>query len=78
MLFHTVYSTLVAQPEISLSNYRTSLSKYRTCDTQLIKFKADRLEQGSPNNGLRAKSGPRSHFVNYKIIYVRKIGFGRM
>jgi len=58
MLFHTVYSTLVAKPEISLSNYRISLSNYRTCDTQLIKFKADSLEQGSPNNG------PRSHFVN--------------
>jgi len=49
MLFHTVYSALVAQPEISLSNYRT-------CDTQLIKLKADSLEQESPNNGPRAKS----------------------
>jgi len=46
MLFHTVYSTLVAHPEISLSKYITSLSNYRTCDTQRIKLKADSSEKG--------------------------------
>jgi len=56
MLFHTVYSTLVAQPEISLSKYITSLSNYRTCNTKLIALKEDSLEQWSSNNGPRHKS----------------------
>jgi len=56
MLFHAVYSTSVAQPEISLSKYIISLSNYKTCNTQLIALKAYSLEQGSSNNGPRHKS----------------------